>query len=137
MTDVTMADAAEHKLIIDWIAGRFRDGSIEDLAARRAIARRLRHGPLSVELLAGLATLIDPDFREVHGWWLAAKRPRGRPKSVDDRRVAATVWQELKRGQRMKVAVAEAMGKFGITSPGKVYEAFRKWKPHFENSDPS
>jgi hypothetical protein len=97
MTDVTMADAAEYKLIIDWIAGEFLDDTMNDLAARRVIAKRLRHGALSLGQRVGLANLLDPDARDVHGWWLVAKRSRGRAKSVDDRRVAAVVQHELNR----------------------------------------
>ena len=87
--------------IIDWLGGKFKEGSPADLKARRALADVLRYEPRDQGLMSTLADLIDPDRREDVGLWLMFKRPRGnRSKRINWRRVAAIIWHENRRGQK-------------------------------------
>jgi hypothetical protein len=120
--------------IVTWLAGRLKEGSPEDLEARRALARFLRGplGPLDQAPLFMLAALIDPDKRDDLSLWLVLKRPRGnRSRPIDHRRVAATIWHELRANKPQKAAVSIAMEKCRV-SRRTALEAFYVWKPIFE-----
>jgi hypothetical protein len=120
--------------IVAWLAGRFKEGSPEDLEARRALARFLRGplGPLDQAPLFMLAALIDPDKRDDLSLWLVFKRPRGnRSRPMNHRRVAAVIWHELRAGKPQKAAVSIAREKCKV-SRSKALEAFDEWKPLFE-----
>jgi hypothetical protein len=129
---MTTISAHEVKALVEWLGGELKDGSIEDLEGRRALARVLRHGPVDRGLLFVLADLIDPDQREDIGLWLTFKRPPGRKKTTDWRRVAAVIWRELRRGKQQKTAVSIAMEECGVGSRDKALAAYKKWKPIFE-----
>jgi hypothetical protein len=128
---MTISDQ-EVKAIIDWLTGKFKEGSAEDLKARRELAKVLRHGPLDRNLLRILADLIDPDQRDDLGLWLIFKRAQGRRKTMDRRRVAAIIWKQVSAGIKKESAVADAMKKCGVKSRDKALAAYKEWKPHFE-----
>jgi hypothetical protein len=86
----------EIKSIVDWLGGKFKEGSADDLKARRTLARALRDRPLDRDLLFMLADLIDPDQRGDMGLWLVFKRPPGRRKTTNWRRVAAIIGMNAK-----------------------------------------
>jgi hypothetical protein len=124
----------EVKAIIDWLAGKFKEGSAEDLKARRALAEVLRHERLDMGFRQMIADLIDPDQRDDLGLWLVFKRAQGRQKTMDRRRVAAIIWEQVNAGIKKESAVAEAMKKCGVKSRDKALAAYKEWKPHFEKS---
>jgi hypothetical protein len=120
------------KAIIDWLTGKLKEGSVEDLSARRALAEVLRHERLDMGLRYALADLIDPDQRDDLGLWLVFKRAQGRKQTTNWRRVAAIIWKEVNAGTKKEAAVAEAMGKCGVKSRAKALAAYNEWKPIFE-----
>jgi hypothetical protein len=124
------------RAIIDWLAGELKEGSVEDLAARRALAEVLRHEKLDMGIRLLLANLIDPDSRDDIGLWLVFKRPQGRTKTIDRRKVAAIIWKQVKAGIKKEAAVADAMKKCGVKSRDKALAAYKEWKPHFEKWAP-
>jgi hypothetical protein len=124
---------SDHELasIVDWLDGKFKEGSAEDLEARRALAKVLRHGPLDLSLRLMLASLIDPDLRGDMGRWPVFKRARGRSKAVNDRRVAAVVWHRVKAGEKREAAYQFAAETLGV-SFSTAEKAFAKWEDHFD-----
>jgi hypothetical protein len=119
----------ERQIIDDWLQGLSKDGSAEDLRARWLIANMLRHGPLTLGLRVALATLIDPETRDVYGWWLAPKHPRGAKPTANWFRVASIIEEQVRRGIKKEAAVADAMKKCGIKSRDKAIAAHKKYKP--------
>jgi len=123
--------------ISEWLDGKLKEGSTDDLKARRALAKALRYGPPDRGLLFMLAGVIDPDCRDDLSFWLVFKRqPGNRSKSIDHRRVAAIIWHELRAGKRQKAAVSIAMEKCGVGSRDKALAAYNRWKPIFEKWGP-
>jgi hypothetical protein len=117
---------------VAWLTGRLKDGSPEDLEARRALAWSLRYGPLDRGRRFMLARLIDPDMREILSLYLAFKRPRGAKRTMDRRKVAAIIWKQFKAGTKKEAAVADAMEKCKV-SRSKALEAYAEWEPLFES----
>ena len=107
----------EIRSVIDWLAGKFKEGSVKDLAARRALAQVLRREKLDTGLRYALANLIDPDQQDDLGLWLVFKRAQGRKKTIDWRKVAAIIWKQVKAGIKKEVAVADAMKKLWREEP--------------------
>jgi hypothetical protein len=124
-----MPPTEDDLLIDDWLHHRLKEGSAEELQARRSIAHHLRHGPLRLNLRVALATLIDPETRDVYGWWLTSKRPRGAKPTMDGYRVAAIIEEQLKRGIKKEAAVQDAMTRCNVKSRDKALTAYRKYKP--------
>jgi hypothetical protein len=125
---MTMPPTDDELLVDDWIHLRLKEGSEEELRARRLIAELLRHGPLKLSLLVALATLIDPETRDVYGWWLTSKRPRGAKPTMDGYRVAAIIEEQLKRGIKKEAAVQDAMTRCNVKSRDKALAAHKKYK---------
>ncbi len=119
--------------IIDWLDGKFKEGSSADVKARRALANALRYEPRDHGLMFTLADLIDPDRREDVDLWLVFKRARGnRSKRINWRRVAAIIWHETRAGKKPKAAVSIAMETCGVKSRDKALKAYKYWEPMFE-----
>jgi hypothetical protein len=120
--------------IVDWLDGKFKEDSAADLEARRVLAKVLRHGRLDRGLRFLLAELIeiDPDPRKRESQWLVFKRPPGRPKSVDDRNVAAVIWRRIQTGDQKKAAYWHAVDKLGV-SLRTARKCYRQWEKHFAN----
>ena len=130
--------AASDDLIVRWLLGELKEGTAEELKARRDIAAMLlvianrRRDPLKQTILAGLAALIDPDARSIHGWWLAAKRPPGAKPTMDRLRVAEIIDEQVKRGIKKEAAVKEAMTLCNVKSRDKALAAYKHWKPFLD-----
>jgi hypothetical protein len=121
----------EIKRIGDWLSGKFKEDSAEDLEARRVLGKALCHGPLDLGVRLMLADLIDPDRSEDMGVRLVFKRAPGRARTMDRRKVAAIIWNQTKAGIKKESAVASAMEKCNV-SRSKALAAYNEWKPFFE-----
>jgi hypothetical protein len=119
--------------IVGWLDGKPKEGSAEDLAGRRALAKVLRYGPLDRGLLFMLADLIDPDSRDDIGQWLVFKRARGRSKTVNSRQVAAVVWHQVKARCKREAAYEHAKETLGV-SFSAAEKAFAQWADVFNKS---
>ena len=116
-----------------WLRGDIKEGSPDDLEARRTIARMLRSEDVS--LIRILADAIDPD-NTGSGWigrLIMKPRGPGRRRRVEQRRIAAFVYQRTSDGVPVESAVKEAEGKFAVES-STVYSAWSKWRPHIERN---
>jgi hypothetical protein len=122
---------SEHDVasIIDWLVGKLKEGSADDLKARRALAKVLRYGPLDRRLLFILADLIDPDTRDDLSRWLVFKRAPGAKKTMDR---SAIIWRQVKTGIKKEAAVADAMNKCNVRSRDKALAAYNEYRPIFE-----
>jgi hypothetical protein len=115
------------------LRGDITKGSPRDLQARRTLARMLRSE--DVGLIRILADAIDPD-NAGSGWigrLIMQRRGPGRRRRVEQRRIAAFVYQRTKAGVPVESAVKEAEDKFGIKS-STAYAAWSKWRPHIERN---
>ncbi|SRR6266481_1244642 len=132
-----MMKISEHDVasIIDWLAGNLKEGSADDLKARRALAKVLRHGPVDRGLLFILADLIDPDMRDDMERWLVFKRPPGRTKSVDDRNVAAVIWERIQAGDKKEAAYQHAVDTQNVRLTA-AKKAYKKWEESFRTFGP-
>jgi hypothetical protein len=61
--------------VIDWLDGKFKEGSAADLKARRVLAQVLRSGRLDRGLRFMLADLFDPDTRLYRDGSYSSGRP--------------------------------------------------------------
>jgi hypothetical protein len=120
--------------IFDWLDGLFKENSTDDMEARRALAKLLRHGPLTLSLRKKLANLIDPNMRDAEIHWLVFKRAR-RANSVSHWQVAAVVWHRVKAGDRRKAAYQYAVETLGV-SFNTAEKAFAHWEKYFHVNAP-
>ena len=116
--------------IIDWLGGKFKEDSADDLKTRRALAKVLRHGPLDLGLRCMMADVIDPDIRDILSLWLVFKRPPGRTKSIDDRNVAAVIWHRIQAGDQKEAAYQHAVDTLGV-SLRTAKEHYKAWEKLF------
>jgi len=124
-----MPPTEEELLIDDWCHLKLKEGSAEELEARKIIAHLLRHGPLKLRLRVDLATLIDPQTRDVYGWWLTSKRRPGAQRTMDRFRVAEIIWKQVKLGIKKESAVQDTMTRCNV-SRSKALAAYKEYK-HF------
>jgi hypothetical protein len=130
MTANSGFDPDDIQALIEWLRGDLREGSARDLQARRTLARMLRSSkPLDPGVRFILADAVDPDGES--GERLVLKRKPGRRQRVNERHVAAYVYQRKKAGVKAESAVKEAMTKFNV-GRSTVTGALSKWRPHFE-----
>ena len=127
-------------LIAQFLSGQLKEGSAENLAARRALAQHLRTSRrLDLGLRFALADLIDVDIRcpnsKSHGYdeqphilVLKRRQPRGQPVKARDaaaeRKIAEFIWHQ--RGKPLVKQIAAE--KFGV-SRTHVYEIWKDWQP--------
>ena len=130
MADGTEFDRDDVQALREWYRGDLKEGSARDLRARRTLAQMLRYAkPLDLGLRWTLADAFDPDGES--DLRLSLKRKPGRRKHINDRHVAAYVYQQTKAGEKFESAVEGAMAAFKV-SRGKVTGAFSIWRPHFD-----
>jgi hypothetical protein len=123
-------DPDDIQALIEWLRGDLRKGSTRDLQARRTLARMLASSkPLDPGLRFILADAVDPDGE--YGLQLSLKRKPGRPGRVNERHVAAYVYQKKNAGMKLESAVKEAMTKFNV-SRSTVLGAWSEWRPDIE-----
>jgi len=77
-----------------------------------------------------LADLIDPDTRDDLSRWLVFKRPPGRTKSVNDRNVAAVIWDRIQAGDKKEAAYQHAVDTLGV-SLRTAKEYYKAWEKVF------
>jgi hypothetical protein len=110
--------------------GDLKKGSARDLRALRTLAQMLRYSnPLDVSLRWFLADALDPDGEGTHR--LLLKKKPGRPKRIDDRRIAAYVYRQTQADVPFESAVKGAMAAFNV-SRGTVTGALSIWRRHFD-----
>jgi hypothetical protein len=119
----------EGALIRDWLSGKLKDGTGDDLAARRLIAQSLR-SMKDPGILFAVADLIDPDSDHLTQK-LILRGKRGVPRRVDHRAVAVHIWHQVNAGIPVESAVQGAMDEFDI-SRSPAMDAWSTWRPHFE-----
>jgi hypothetical protein len=130
MADGIEFDPNDVQALREWYRGDLKEGSARDLRARRTLAQMLRYAkPLDLGLRWVLADAFDPDGEG--DLRLSLKRKRGRRKQINDRHVAAYVYQQTKAGEKFESAVEGAMAAFKV-SRGGVTGAFSIWRPHFD-----
>ena len=125
----------EVSAIANWLSGKFKENSPREMEARRALATILRHGPLDLSLRVWLANLFDPDMRDTEKQWFVLKRPRGRSKTVNDRQVAAVVWERVERGDKQEAALQHAVDTMDV-SLSTAEKAFAKWRDRLDRLGP-
>jgi hypothetical protein len=130
-----MASDEQVHMAAKWISGELKDGTPEELEARRTFAEILRSTlPLDMSLRVMLAARIDPDSRDSFEW-LAFHRAPGRMTRHDLRRIAATVWHHhVVAGDSWESAVAQAEKEHRV-SRATVTAAWHKWSPVFRGRD--
>jgi hypothetical protein len=128
-----MATDREVHAVAKWLSGELKDGSREELEARRTLARILRAERMDMALRLMLANLIDPDNRDTHRQWLVFRRARGRAPRFDLRLIALTVWEKhIVAKHSWESAVKDAMNEHGA-SRTTVAAAWRQWEPFFRD----
>jgi hypothetical protein len=124
--------ASDIQAVIAWSHGDLKEGSAEELEARRIIARLLRSSrPLNLGFRSMLADLIDPDDDVAEHRFVLKQRPGNRKRSADHCRIAVYVWRRVAEGAQIKAAAIDAMGHFRVKR-STVMAAWSKWKPHIE-----
>jgi hypothetical protein len=89
-----MATAEDLYELECWISGEIKPGSAREKDVRRTVARLLRTGDFAVP--QRLATTVDPDNTDAEptaARMCFKRRPGNRSKIIDDRNVAAFIWQ--------------------------------------------
>jgi hypothetical protein len=109
-----------------------KDGSPEELEARRALARMLRSSqPLDLGLKGVLADLVDPDRDEVNRKINFGNRREGKPSNAMAEIVAQYIEAMLQDGgetRQLKYAISKAADKFELNR-SRLFEIWRDWKP--------
>jgi len=107
-----------------------RDGSAEEIAARRALARLLRtSSPLDLGLRVVLADLIDPDCDAVERQIRFERRRRGKPSSAHaDKQMCEFIWAHVKDGVKKEAAFQSAMDRFGLKR-SRILKIWSDWQP--------
>ena len=134
MADGIKFDPDDIQALIEWLQGRIGKRSPRELQARRMLALMFRTKTVTVDgwLCRILADAVDPDRENVVQ--VSLKRGKqGRPQRIEDYPIAVFVYEERKRLRKHKLAVEQAMTKFGV-SRGKVDGAWRKWRSYIEEN---
>ena len=139
-----VAPTKDQERIIELICGReakdkhglptriyLKEGSPEELEARRALARMLRSTrPLDLGLRYILADMIDPDRDEAERTIRFKNRHMGkRSNALAEKTVARYIEAALPEANgKLESAVAKAMKKFGLER-SRVFDIWRMWRP--------
>jgi hypothetical protein len=107
-----------------------KEGSAEELEARRALARVLRTSkPLDLGLRFCIADLIDPD-NDGDGRRIRFEQSRkGKPSNaLAEREVAKSIWLQVQAGVKTESAIKSATQEFGLQR-SRILEIWGHWKP--------
>jgi hypothetical protein len=109
------------------------DGSEEELAARRALARMLRSSrPIHPGVLSALADLIDPDRDEINRQIRFVNRRKGKPsKAAVEKKIAEFIRLEEAKLGKTEAAIASAEKEFGLKR-ARLFKIWGEWKPVLE-----
>jgi hypothetical protein len=138
----------EVRLIQRFLGGELKEGSAENLTARRALARLLRkpEQQLDLGLRWALAELFDPDRPLAYSrkgpvrlgrddeqpfMIYLKRRRRGKPtkEAMDERDIAVFIWhQRFVRHQQMKNIILAAIKKFGLKRT-QLQKIWKHWQP--------
>ena len=112
-----------------------KEGSQQEVDARRAIARLLRsNGPLDRQLRTNLADLFEPsppawEQRKIR----IVSRRRGRPiDHISNTQIAEHVWEQVRAGAKVTAAIESAADEFGV-EPETVTKIWGKYKRSLED----
>jgi hypothetical protein len=117
--------------IIHWLGGKLKKNSEKEREAMRAMARILREERLPRDFRFALAALFDPDLRDtLELGFVLEHRIRGRPATVNERKVAVAVWRRIEAGEQRKAAYQSAAHAMGV-SYRTAEKAFAQWEEYF------
>jgi hypothetical protein len=118
------------KRIIDLLCGRtvqdkrglpqqryLKNGSAEELEARRALVRYLRKSrPIDLGIRWVIADLVDPDCIEIDRQIRIEHRRKGKPSksALAEKKIAEFVWSQVQAGIKAESAIKSAKEKFGL-----------------------
>jgi|SRR6516165_11859655 len=112
-----------------------KEGSQQEVDARRAIARLLRsNGLLDRQLRTNLADLFEPsppawEQRKIR----IVSRRRGRPiDHISNTQIAEHVWEQVRAGAKVTAAIESAADEFGV-EPETVTKIWGKYKRSLED----
>lgn len=112
-----------------------KEGSQQEVDARRAIARLLRsNGLLDRQLRTNLADLFEPsppawEQRKIR----IVSRRRGRPiDHISNTQIAEHVWEQVGAGAKVTAAIESAADEFGV-EPETVTKIWGKYKRSLED----
>ena len=107
-----------------------RDGSAEEIAARRALARLLRtSSPLDLGLRVVLADLIDPDCDAAERKIRFERRRKGKPSNVHaEKQIAEFIWARVEDDEKKEAAFQSAMDRFGLKR-SRILKIWSNWQP--------
>jgi hypothetical protein len=120
---------SDGKHIIDLLAGRLKEGSDNELKARRALARMLKTSlPLDQGVRSILADLIDPDC-DINRRIRFTRRRKGKPSNAAaEKLIAEFIWNRRRGGMKMKPVVSAATTKFGLQEK-RILAVWKVWQP--------
>ena len=107
-----------------------KDGSPEELEARRALARELRKStPLDLGLRFLIADLVDPDRDEGGRRIRFERRRRGQPSNaLAEKEIAEFIWSQVRSGVKTEAAAVQAIKRFGLERT-RIFEIWSHWQP--------
>lgn len=132
----------DQQLIIHLLCGRtvrnkrqvprtvyLKEGSPEELEARRALARELRKStPLDLGLRFLIADLVDPDDEAGRRIRFGHRR-RGTPSNaLAEKEIAEFIWSQVRSGVKTEAAAVQAIKKFGLERT-RIFEIWSHWQP--------
>jgi hypothetical protein len=109
----------------------FKEGSPDDLEARRTLARMFRSTvPLDLGLRGIVADLFDPDRDEVDRIIRFERRRRGKPSipAIAEKEIAEFIWSQRQAGEKIATAVSRATKQFGLKR-SRVQAIWSQWQP--------
>jgi hypothetical protein len=106
-----------------------KEGSPEELEARRALARMLRTSlPLDLGVRFLLADMIDPD-NECDRRIRFGHRRKGKPSNaIADKEIAEFIWSQVRSGVKTEAATVQAIKRFGLGRT-RIFEIWSHWQP--------
>jgi hypothetical protein len=140
----------EVALVGRFLSGELKEGSAENLTARRVLARLLRRPEqqLDLGLRWALAKLFDPDpppladgegrcgKEDEQPFMLHLKRRRrGRPeKEMTESQIAEFIWQQRYTQHRQMQDVIDDVKKMFGTGRRRAFEIWKRWQPILQRS---
>jgi len=108
-----------------------KEGSQQEVDARRAIARLLRsNGPLDRQLRTNLADLFEPSLPpawEQRKITIGSRRRGRRVDHISNTQIAEHVWEQVGAGAKVTAAIESAADEFGV-EPETITKIWGKYK---------
>ena len=113
-----------------------KEGSQQEVDARRAIARLLRsNGLLDRQLRTNLADLFEPSLPpawEQRKITIGSRRRGRRVDHISNTQIAEHVWEQVRAGAKVTAAIESAADEFGV-EPETVTKIWGKYKRSLED----